>query len=216
MSKLIIRQLGSQPYESTWRAMQEFTDTRTADTSDELWLVEHPPVFTLGQAGKLEHIHDPVNIPVVNTDRGGQVTYHGPGQMIGYCLMDLRRHGIGPKGLVCQLEKMIIDVLAKYDIRAARREKAPGVYVDNAKIAALGLRIRRGYSYHGWALNIDMDLAPFAQINPCGIPDLAVTQLSDLVELGVENDVQAQVIAHFSREFGYNSSFGEYDAIINK
>jgi lipoyl(octanoyl) transferase len=177
---LIIRRLGLRDYEPVWRDMQAFTQRRTAETADELWLVEHPPVYTFGLNAKPEHLLDPGDIPVVRCDRGGQVTYHGPGQVVVYCLIDLRRLGLGVKGFVEKLEQSIIDLLAEYGISAERQAGAPGVYVQGAKIAALGLRITRGASYHGIALNVDMNLEPFARINPCGYPGMAVTQLSAL------------------------------------
>jgi lipoyl(octanoyl) transferase len=176
-SGLIVRHLGLRDYETVWREMQHFTDTRTADTADEIWLLEHPPVFTLGLNGKPEHILDPGDIPVVKCDRGGQVTYHGPGQLIAYLLLDLRRHELGVKALVSKIEQAIIDLLAEHQIHGQRREGAPGIYVDCAKIAALGLRIRKGCSYHGLSLNVDMDLKPFSRINPCGFEGLATDQL---------------------------------------
>ncbi len=179
-----MRRLGLAPYEATWRAMQSFTAGRDVHTEDEIWLVQHPPVFTLGQAGRREHLLTDVGIPVVPIDRGGQVTYHGPGQVVGYVLLDLRRRGYGVKELVRRLEQAVIEVLAAEGIMASRRDGAPGVYVeaagtDGAKIAALGLRIRNGCSYHGLSLNVAMDLAPFAAINPCGYAGLAVTQMQD-------------------------------------
>ncbi len=179
-SQLIIRRLGLCDYEPVWRDMQAFTQARDAGTADELWLVEHPPVYTFGLNAKPEHLHDPGDIPVVRCDRGGQVTYHGPGQVVVYCLIDLRRMGLGVKTFVQKLEQSIIDLLAEYDVTAERQAGAPGVYVQGAKIAALGLRITRGASYHGIALNVDMNLEPFARINPCGYPGMAVTQLSAL------------------------------------
>ncbi len=184
-----VRQFGLVPYESTWRAMQDFTVGRDADTEDEIWLVQHPPVFTLGQAGRREHLLEDVGIPVVAIDRGGQVTYHGPGQVVAYVLLDLRQRGYGVKDLVRRLEQAVIEVLAEQGIVASRRAGAPGVYVGDAeeigghmggaKIAALGLRIRNGCSYHGLSLNVAMDLSPFAAINPCGYAGLAVTQMRD-------------------------------------
>jgi len=177
---LILRQLGRREYQPVWQAMRAFTDARHADTPSELWLVEHPPVFTQGQAGKPEHLLAPGDIPVVQTDRGGQVTYHGPGQVMLYVLLDLRRAGIGVRALVTRMEQAVIALLAEYGVRAAARSDAPGVYVDDAKVASLGLRVRHGRSYHGLALNVAMDLAPFARINPCGQQGLAVTQLADL------------------------------------
>ena len=166
--------------------MQRFTDTRDEHTGDELWLLEHPPVYTLGRNGKDEHLLDPGDIPVIRTDRGGQVTYHGPGQLIAYCLLDIRRRRLGVQSLVRILEQAVIDLLAAYNVSGTRRDRAPGVYVDGRKIAALGLRVRRGCSFHGLALNVDMDLSPFARINPCGYEGLEVTQLRDL---GIDLDI---------------------------
>lgn len=177
---LVRRFAGDQPYQATLDAMREFTDLRGPDTPDELWVLEHPPVFTLGQAGREEHLLNPGPIPVVKVDRGGQVTYHGPGQLVVYVLLDLRRAGFGVKRLVERLEQSVIDLLAALGVTAGRRPDAPGVYVDGAKIAALGLRIRKGCSYHGLSLNVRMDLDPFGRINPCGYPGLAVTQIADL------------------------------------
>ncbi len=180
---MIIRDLGIKPYQLVWADMQQFTGQRLADSEDELWLLEHPPVFTLGRNGKTEHLLDPDAIPVVKTDRGGQVTYHGPGQLIGYTLLDLRRLGIGVRQMVTVLENAIIAVLADFNIKAVARADAPGVYVDHAKIAALGLRVKNGACYHGVSFNIDMDLSPFARINPCGFAGMAVT---DCRQLGIE------------------------------
>ncbi|MGH8212929.1 MAG: lipoyl(octanoyl) transferase LipB [Rhodanobacteraceae bacterium] len=177
---LLVRQLGRQPYVPVWQAMRAFTDARDAETPDELWLLEHDPVFTLGQAGKREHVLAPGDIPVIPVDRGGQVTYHGPGQIVAYPLLDLRRLGIGVRDLVCRIEQAIIDTLSHWNIEAVRREGAPGVYVADAKVAALGLRVRRGCSFHGLAFNVAMDLEPFRRINPCGYAGLAVTQVIDL------------------------------------
>jgi lipoyl(octanoyl) transferase len=177
---IFIKHLGRVDYESTWRAMQAFTAVRDEFTPDELWVLEHPPVFTLGQAGKRDHLLRPTDIPVVPIDRGGQITYHGPGQVVIYVLFDLKRRGYGVKELVARMEQAVIDLLAESGVRAERRAGAPGVYVGGAKIAALGLRIRQGRSYHGVALNVDMDLAPFALINPCGYPGMAVTQTRNL------------------------------------
>ena len=176
----VVKRLGRVDYEPTFQAMQDFTATRTAETPDELWVVEHPPVYTLGQAGKPEHILRDIGIPLVKIDRGGQVTYHGPGQVVIYLLLDLPRLKIKVRELVTAIEQAVIDLLAEYSVTAERRDGAPGVYVGDAKIAALGLRIRRGCSYHGVALNVQMDLSPFAAINPCGYPGLAVTQTHDL------------------------------------
>ena len=185
---MIRRTLGRVAYEPTWRAMQSFTRARLAETADQLWLVEHPPVFTLGLAGRREHVLSPGAIPVVATDRGGQVTYHGPGQALAYVLLDLRRLGIGAKELVRRLEQAAIEVLAAYEVRAERRPGMPGVYVEGAKIAAVGLRIARGCSYHGLALNVDLDLAPFDRIDACGYPGLASTRLADW---GVRDSIDA-------------------------
>lgn len=180
MNEILIRHPGRVDYEPTWRAMQAFTAARGAATPDELWVLEHPPVFTLGQAGRPEHILQASAIPVLAIDRGGQVTYHGPGQVVIYVLVDLKRRGYGVKELVSRMEQAVIELLAQSGVAAERKPGAPGVYVDGAKIAALGLRIKAGRSYHGLALNVDMDLAPFALINPCGYPGMAVTQARDL------------------------------------
>lgn len=180
MSALCLRRLGRMDYAACLTAMQDFTDRRDAATSDELWLVEHPPVFTLGLAGKPEHVLDAGDIPVVQCDRGGQVTYHGPGQVVLYTLLDLKRADIGVKALVTTLEQAIIDLLATLNIDGERRAGAPGVYVAGTKIAALGLRVRRGCCYHGLSLNVAMDLTPFERINPCGYAGLAVTDLRTL------------------------------------
>ncbi len=190
-AQLIIRRLGLCEYEPVWRDMQAFTQARAADTPDQLWLVEHPPVYTFGLNAKPEHLHDPGNIPVIRCDRGGQVTYHGPGQVVVYCLIDLRRLGLGVKNFVQKLEQSIIELLAGYGVTAERQAGAPGVYVHGAKIAALGLRITRGASYHGIALNVDMNLEPFARINPCGYPGMAVTQLAALTS-GIDRAVIAE------------------------
>lgn len=179
-NELCLRQLGQQEYQTTWQAMLDFTEQRQADTPSEIWLLEHPPVFTQGQAGKAEHILNLGDIPLVQTDRGGQVTYHGPGQLVLYTLLDLKKVRLGIRKLVTLLENAVIDLLASKNIQAQARTDAPGVYIENNKIASLGLRVRRGCTYHGLALNIDMDLAPFSRINPCGLTDIGVTQLSDL------------------------------------
>ncbi|MDZ4262706.1 MAG: lipoyl(octanoyl) transferase LipB [Pseudomonadota bacterium] len=179
---LLIRQLGLRDYEPVWREMQRFTDLRGPESGDELWLVEHPPVFTLGLNGKPEHLLAPGAIPVVAIDRGGQVTYHGPGQQVVYLLLDLKRNRLGIRAVVEKIEQAIIRLLADYAITARSRRDAPGVYVGDSKIAALGLRVRRGCCYHGLALNINMDLEPFTRINPCGYPGMVVTQLADLID----------------------------------
>lgn len=180
--RLLIRRLpGLQDYSHTRQVMRDFTDARGPHSEDELWLLEHPPVFTLGQAARLEHLLDTGEIPVVQSDRGGQVTFHGPGQLIAYLLLDLRRSGFGIRRLVNLLEQSVIDLLAQQGIESESRQDAPGVYVEGAKIASLGLRVRGGCCYHGLALNIAMDLEPFQRINPCGHPGLRVIQLSDLI-----------------------------------
>ena len=199
---LLVRRLGRQPYAPVWRAMQAFTDARGPDTPDELWLLEHERVFTLGQAGKTEHVLAPGDIPVLPVDRGGQVTYPGPGQVVGYPLLDLRRLGIGVRELVQRIEQGIIDTLAGFGIAGSRRPGAPGVYVDGAKIAALGLRVRRGCSFHGLAFNVAMDLEPYARINPCGYRGLAVTQVLDLGGPASLGDVEAPLVAALGRQFG--------------
>jgi len=179
---LLVKHLGRVEYEPTWRAMQQFTESREQGSTSEAWIVEHPPVFTQGQAGKPEHLLAVSEIPVVQSDRGGQVTYHGPGQVVIYLLLNLRDTGMGIRGLVTAIEDSIIAMLADHNIDAESRRDAPGVYVDEAKMAALGLRVKRGFTYHGLSFNLDMDLSPFQQINPCGYQGLAVTQG---VELGL-------------------------------
>lgn len=177
---LLVRWLGRQDYHSCWEAMREFTQTRDEFTPDELWLVEHDPVFTQGQNGKPEHVLNPGDIPIVQTDRGGQVTYHGPGQLMVYTLIDLRRLHLNVRELVTALEQSVIDYLAKYNVTAVAKSDAPGVYVDGKKICSIGLRIRKGCSYHGIAFNVAMSLEPFSRINPCGFATLQMTQLSTL------------------------------------
>lgn len=203
VARTVVRHLGCVAYEPTWRAMQAFTETRHEGTTDEIWLCEHPPVFTLGQAGKAQHLLREVGIPLVQIDRGGQITYHGPGQLVVYLLLDLNRRGYKVRELVRRMEQALIDLLAEYAVAADRHEGAPGVYVGPAKIAALGLRIRKGCSYHGLALNVAMDLSPFAAINPCGYAGLAVTQLSDLLGRTDEIDVQqvaSKLLHHLERQ----------------
>jgi lipoyl(octanoyl) transferase len=201
---LLVRRLGRAEYAAVLANMKSFTEARDASTPDELWLLEHEPVFTLGQAGKVEHLLDPGNIPVVQSDRGGQVTYHAPGQLVVYLLFDIRRLGIHVRDLVTGMESAVIDVLHDYGVASNARREAPGVYVDGKKIAALGLRIRRGFSYHGLSFNIDMDLAPFARINPCGYEGLEVTRLADL---GIHEDlsqVSSRLVNHLVSRFGYD------------
>jgi lipoyl(octanoyl) transferase len=200
---LAIRHLGIVDYESTWRAMQEFTAQRNEQTPDEIWLLQHPPVYTQGLAGKPEHLLIQPTIPVVKTDRGGQITYHGPGQIVAYVLVDLKRKGIGVKELVKRIEQSIINVLHAHSIFGERKIGAPGVYVGGAKIAALGLRVKNGCSYHGLAFNVAMDLAPYQAINPCGYAGLAVTDLSTLgVRASIEyvmNELNQQLVNQLSQ-----------------
>ena len=195
-----IRDLGLSDYQSVWDDMRSFTEQRNESTTDEIWIVEHPAVFTLGLNGKPEHIIDAHDIPVIQCDRGGQVTFHGPGQLVAYVLMDLQRRHWGVKKLVNQIEQVVIDVLEDYSIEAERKENAPGVYVDNAKIAALGLRVRRGCSYHGVSLNVDMDLTPFTYINPCGYQGLASVQMKQLNPTTNILDVKKRLLDHLNRQ----------------
>ncbi|WP_157476105.1 lipoyl(octanoyl) transferase LipB [Lysobacter sp. Root690] len=197
-----LRDLGRQPYEPVWRAMQAFTDARGADTPDELWLVEHDPVFTLGQAGKDEHVLMPGDIPVIHVDRGGQVTYHGPGQIVLYPLLDLRRLKVGVREYVDRIEQAVIDTLAEWNIEGARKDGAPGVYVAGAKVMALGIRVRRGCTFHGLAFNIAMDLSPYQRINPCGYQGLQVTSVLDLGGPSGMEQVKPVLVAQLARQFG--------------
>lgn len=209
-----IEWLGRQAYEPVWVRMQAFTDLRTPDTPDEFWLLEHEPVFTQGRAGKPEHLLAPGDIPVIQSDRGGQVTYHGPGQLMVYTLLDLSRLGLGIRKLVEALEYALIDCLAGYGITASGDPNAPGVYVDGAKIASLGLRVRRNYSYHGLALNVSMDLSPFRRINPCGYRELPMTQLADLggpTDLKVVAD---SLLPALQRRLGLPGTFSELGSEI--
>jgi lipoyl(octanoyl) transferase len=201
-SPAFVRDLGRQPYLPVWRAMQGFTDDRGADTPDELWLVEHDPVFTLGQAGKPEHVLMPGDIPVLNVDRGGQVTYHGPGQLVLYPLLDLKRIKVGVRDYVCKIEQSIIDTLDHWNIHAERRDGAPGVYVNGAKVAALGIRVRRGCTSHGLAFNIAMDLEPFHRINPCGYAGLQVTSMLDLGGPSSLDAVKPVLLQALAAQFG--------------
>lgn len=205
VDQLIVRELGLQPYEPVWQAMSRFTSQRDETTPDEIWVLQHHPVFTQGQAGKPEHLLAPGDIPVVQVDRGGQVTYHGPGQLVIYLLIDIARRGIGARELVSRIEQAIVRLLAQYGIEAAPRADAPGVYVGAAKIASLGLRIRKGRSFHGLALNVDMDLEPFLRINPCGYQGMAMTQMKHYVQ-----DVEIDTVARGLRDqliavMGYQS-----------
>ena len=203
--RLVIRDLGLRDYEEVFRAMREFTDTRSATTADELWCTQHPPVFTQGQAGRSEFLLAPGDIPVVQSDRGGQVTYHGPGQIVGYLMFDLRRLGLSVRELVNGIENAIVALLADYGIEAVGRTDARGVYVGNDKIAALGLRIRHGCSYHGLALNVDMDLEPFSRINPCGLTDIGVTMMSTLAPGCTLPTVQPKLAHHLAEQYGFES-----------
>ncbi|HEY2347197.1 MAG TPA: lipoyl(octanoyl) transferase LipB [Xanthomonadaceae bacterium] len=198
----LVRDLGRRAYTPVWRAMQAFTDARGDDTTDELWLVEHDPVFTLGQAGKPEHVLAPGDIPVLRVDRGGQVTYHGPGQIVAYPLVDLRRLKLGVRELVERIEQSVIDVLADWNIVGERLQGAPGVYVAGAKVAALGLRVRRGCSFHGLAFNVAMDLEPFHRINPCGYQGLQVTSVLDLGGSSEPSALVPALVASLSEQLG--------------
>lgn len=203
---MIVRSLGRQEYEPLWRKMQRFTDERDADTPDEIWYTEHPPVFTLGMNASPEHVIAPGDIPVIQVDRGGQVTYHGPGQLMIYPLIDLKRAKLGVRDLVTALEQCVVDLVSEFDIAAASRKDAPGVYVQGTKIASVGLRVRRGASFHGMAVNIDVDLEPFSRINPCGFDDLQVT---DLRRLGIATDreeIQARVQQHLLKHLGMSAA----------
>ena len=201
--RLSVRRLGLAGYEPVWRDMQSFTDSRDASSGDELWLVQHPPVFTQGQAGKAEHVLAPGDIPVIQVDRGGQVTYHGPGQIVAYPLVDIKRKGIAVREFVNRIETAIIDVLAHYGVKGERIEGAPGIYVSGDKIASLGLRVRRGCTFHGMAFNIDMDLEPFQRINPCGYAGLQVTQLSALAPVDFQ-EVEDRLIDSLAQHLGYS------------
>lgn len=192
--QLVVKKLGRQDYQPVWQAMHEFTDTRDDETVDQVWLVEHNPVFTQGQAGKAEHLLNTGDIPVVQSDRGGQVTYHGPGQLVAYFLINLRRKKMGVRELVTHIENTVIGSLNHYDIDSAARPDAPGVYVDGKKICSLGLRIRKGCSFHGLALNVNMDLSPFLRINPCGYQGMEMIQVSDLVNSIELADIEKSLV----------------------
>ena len=212
MNTLTIRSLDTCDYAPLWQAMLEFTDNRLPETQDELWLLQHHPVITQGLAGKAEHILNPHQIPVVASDRGGQATYHGPGQLMVYTLFDLKRRKIGPRQLVNQLEQTIIDFLQLYDISAKRKDNAPGVYREEEKICSIGLRVRKGCSLHGLALNVNMDLTPFSYINPCGFEGLKLTQLSAHTNITKIEQIKPQIVAAFLQQFGYTDSI-EYKVL---
>lgn len=206
MESPLIKHLGLRPYEETFEAMRAFTQNRTAETADEIWLLQHPRVFTQGQAGKPEHLLMPGDIPVVQSDRGGQVTYHGPGQLVGYFLLDLQRLGYGIRTLVTRLENAIIASLAAQHIQALSKREAPGVYVEGAKIASLGLRVRKGCTYHGIAINVNMDLEPFSRINPCGYQGMPMTQTSALGGVKSVQDMERLLIPQLLQQLGYVKS----------
>jgi lipoyl(octanoyl) transferase len=210
---LRIRHLKRTSYEDSYAAMRQFPDARGDVTPDEVWLTEHPPVFTQGLAGKTEHILTSSHIPIIQSDRGGQVTYHGPGQLLFYVLIDLKRHAKSIRDLVCALEKSTIKLLSEYHIPAHAKTNAPGVYVADAKIASIGLRVRKGYTYHGLSLNIDMDLQPFEWINPCGFAQLKMTQISQFIDsnnLVSIPDISKRLIQHFASEMQYDRVLGEF------
>ncbi|MBB3305355.1 MULTISPECIES: lipoyl(octanoyl) transferase LipB [unclassified Enterobacter] len=211
---LLVRQLGQRDWQPISDAMHHFTDQRDSNTADEIWLVEHHPVFTQGQAGKAEHLLMPGDIPVVQSDRGGQVTYHGPGQQVMYVLIDVKRRKMGVRELVTALEETVIATLADYDISARARPDAPGVYVGDDKICSLGLRIRKGCSFHGLALNVAMDLAPFLRINPCGYAGMQMTQLSQLQPGVTPADVRPRLVQHFACLSGFTQLEWQNDAAV--
>lgn len=203
-NKLIVKKLGRQDYEPVWKAMHKFTDERTEEDVDQVWLVEHNPVFTQGQAGKAEHVLNAGDIPVIQSDRGGQVTYHGPGQLVAYFLINIRRKKFGVRDLVTHIENLVINTLKAYNIDSSARPDAPGVYVDGKKICSLGLRIRRGCSFHGLALNVDMDLSPFLRINPCGYQGMEMAQVSQLGGPSELENVEQQLIQELVELLGYD------------
>lgn len=216
-NQLVVRRLGRQNYHPVWQAMHDFTDQRDDSTRDEVWLVEHNPVFTQGQAGKAEHLLNTGDIPVVQSDRGGQVTYHGPGQIVAYFLINLRRKKLGVRELVTDIENLVINTLKAYNIDSAARPDAPGVYVDGKKICSLGLRIRKGCSFHGLALNVNMDLSPFLRINPCGYQGMEMVQVSNLGGPTRIEDVEQQLIKELVSLFGYEEvEFSTEAPVIGK
>lgn len=216
-NQLVVRRLGRQDYHPVWQAMHDFTNQRDDSTRDEVWLVEHNPVFTQGQAGKAEHLLNTGDIPVVQSDRGGQVTYHGPGQIVAYFLINLRRKKLGVRELVTDIENLVINTLKAYNIDSAARPDAPGVYVDGKKICSLGLRIRKGCSFHGLALNVNMDLSPFLRINPCGYQGMEMVQVSNLGGPTHIEDVEQQLIKELVSLFGYEEvEFSTEAPVIGK
>ena len=209
--QLIVKMIdGLSEYEPVWHAMQHYTDNRAQDSEDQLWVLQHRPVFTQGQAGKSEHLLATGDIPVVPVDRGGQVTYHGPGQLVIYLLLDIDRLGIGSRALVSTIEQALIKTLSFYDISAVARQDAPGVYVDDKKIASLGLRIRKGRCFHGLSLNIDMDLEPFSRINPCGYSGLEMVQLSEYPKAEAIEQVAGRLVSGIKEAFGYGDMLIDY------
>lgn len=211
MQQSIIKKISElQDYDPIWQQMKNFTAHRNGETRDEIWLLQHKPVFTQGQAGKPEHVLNPGNIPIIQTDRGGQVTYHGPGQLMVYLLLDLQRLNIGIRKLVTLTEQAIIQLLTDYGIKAVAKCDAPGVYIDNAKICSIGLRVSKGCSYHGLAFNIDMDLEPFSRINPCGFQGLRMTQLRDFIRPINWQEVETKIIGYLTQVFSYNACHYEF------
>eukprot|EP00163_Fabomonas_tropica_P025466 TRINITY_DN4407_c0_g5_i1.p1 TRINITY_DN4407_c0_g5~~TRINITY_DN4407_c0_g5_i1.p1 ORF type:complete len:215 (+),score=31.87 TRINITY_DN4407_c0_g5_i1:925-1569(+) len=210
MTDLVVRSLGEQPYAETWEAMKSFTAERDDTVTDELWCLEHPRVYTQGQAGKAEHVLTPGDIPVIQVDRGGQVTYHGPGQLVVYLMIDLSRRKLGIRALVDVIEKAIVGTLAELGVEAAPRPDAPGVYVGDSKIASLGLRVRRGCSFHGLALNVDMDMEPFRRINPCGYAGMAMSQVTDFVPGASLKDVERRLVAQLVEKLGLDGASVEH------
>ena len=208
-AQVALKNLGMQPYLEVWQAMQQFTRERSRPDVSEIWMVQHPPVFTLGQAGKPEHLLNPGDIPVINSDRGGQVTYHGPGQLVLYTLLDLHELGIGVRSLVEKLEQAVINFLSAHHIDSQANRNAPGVYVEGKKIAALGLKIRKGFSYHGLSFNIDMDLEPFSRINPCGYQGLEVTQLKDLNVIMTTDQVAPELINKMAETLSFDLTIND-------
>lgn len=206
--KLQIKKLGLCGYQETWQKMRDFSEMRGPEEDDQLWLLQHPPVFTQGVAGKPEHVINPHNIPIVTTDRGGQVTYHGPGQLMLYCLFDLHRLNMGTREFVIRLENVIIELLNSLQINAQGNREAPGVYVNNAKIASIGLRVRKGRAYHGVALNVENDLTPFNYINPCGFKNLSITKINNFCDANIDS-ISNAIIPFFLEKFSYHEAVYE-------